>query len=104
MTLTNMITIRLSAEERLLYEAEAAYRKQSLSAYLRGRLEKSETPSHDLKSLQDLVKNITPPSSSHEQGILLEILLLLRYLSTPEKMNMVRSDLKRLNIPMWQGG
>jgi hypothetical protein len=65
MTLTNMITIRLSAEERVLYEAEAAYRKQSLSAYLRGRLEKSETPSSDIQNLQHLVKNITP-SSSHQ--------------------------------------
>ena len=32
MTRTDMITIRISPEERLLYEAEAAYRKQSLSA------------------------------------------------------------------------
>lgn len=102
MTLTNMITIRLSTEDRLLYEAEAAYRKQSLSAYLRERFEKSETPSHDLQNLQDLLKNITP-SSSHEQGILLEILLLLRYLSSPEKINLVRKELKRLNIPTWQG-
>ena len=102
MTLTNMITIRLSTEDRLLYEAEATYRKQNLSAYLRERLEKRETPSHDHQNLQDLLKNI-PQSSSREQGILLEILLLLRYMAGTEKLVIVRNDLKRLNIPMWQG-
>ena len=96
MTRTDMITIRISPEERLLYEAEAAYRKQSLSAYLRERLEKRETPSHGVS------ENVTKPSS-HEQGVLLEILLLLRYNASPEKLNLVRSDLKRLNIPVWQG-
>ena len=96
MTRTDMITIRISPEERLLYEAEAAYRKQSLSAYLRERLEKRETPPHGVP------ENGTQ-SSSHEQGVLLEILLLLRYNASPEKLNLVRSDLKRLNIPVWQG-
>ena len=102
MTLTNLITIRLPPEQRLLYEAEAARRGQALSTYLRERLEKSETPPHDLQNLQDLLKNI-PQSSSHDQGILLEILLILRYLVSPEKLNLVRRDLKRLNIPVWQG-
>jgi hypothetical protein len=96
MSRTDMITIRISPEERLLYEAEAAYRKQSLSAYLRERLEKRETPSHGVP------ENVTQPSS-HEQGVLLEILLLLRYLSTPEKMLLVQKELSRLNIPVWQG-
>lgn len=94
MARTDMITIRISPEERLLYEAEAAYRKQSLSAYLRERLEKSESSSNDL------LKNLT--SSSHDQGILLEILLLLRYMAGTEKLYMVRNDLNRLNIPMWK--
>jgi hypothetical protein len=102
MTRTDMITIRISTEERLLYEAEAAYRKQSLSAYLRERLEKRETPSHDQQNLQDLLKNI-PQSSSREKGILLEILLLLRYMAGTEKLVIVRKDLERLNIPTWQG-
>ncbi len=92
MTRTEMITIRISNEERLLYEAEAAYRKQSLSAYLRERLGKRENP----------LGNVTQPSS-HEQGVLLEILLLLRYLSSPEKMLLVQKELNRLNIPLWQG-
>ena len=104
MTLTNMITIRLSTEERLLYEAEAVYRKQSLSAYLRERLEKSESSSQELQNIHDLLKNITSSSSSYDQGILLEILLILRYTTSPEKINIVRRDLKRLNIPTWQGG
>jgi hypothetical protein len=96
MSLNDIITIRLSGEERLLYKAKAAYRKQSLSAYLRECLEKREISSHDP------IGNISP-SPSNEQGILLEILLLLRCLSSPEKMNLVRSELKRLNIPVWKG-
>jgi hypothetical protein len=95
-----MLTIRLSNEERLLYEAEAAYRKQNLSAYLRELLQNSREAS--FKEPKDTKEN-TSLSSPHEQGILLEILLILRYLVTPEKLNLVRKDLKRLNIPTWQG-
>ena len=97
MALTNPINIRLSPEKRFLYETEAAHRGQSLGVYLRERLEKSEASSHDL------LKNISSSSSSHDQGILLEILLILRYIASSEKLNLVRVDLKRLNIPTWQG-
>jgi hypothetical protein len=103
MALTNPINIRLSAEKRFLYETEAAHRGQSLGVYLRERLEKSESSSHELQKIHDLLKNLTSSSSSHDQGILLEILLILRYLVSPEKLNFVRRDLKRLNIPTWQG-
>ena len=103
MTLTDLITIRISSEEHLLYEAEAAYRKQSLSSYLRERLKKSETSSHELQKIHDLLKNLTASSFSHDQGILLEILLLLRYLSSPKKILLVHRELNRLNIPVWQG-
>lgn len=102
MALTNPINIRLSAEKRFLYETEAAYRGQSLGVYLRERLEKSETSSQDIQSIRELLENLSP-SSSHEQGILLEILLLLRCLAGPEKMLLVQKELKRLNIPVWQG-
>jgi hypothetical protein len=98
MPLTDLITIRLPAEKRFLYEREAAHQGKSLSAYLRERLEKSEAYSHNLSG------NNLPTLSSHDQGILLEILLILRYIASPEKLNIVRGDLKRLNIPTWQGG
>lgn len=97
MTLTDLVTIRLSAEKRSLYEIEAAHRKQSLGTYLRERLEQSEVLSHQ-------PSGNTKPPSSHEQGVLLEILLLLRYIASPEKLNLVRGELKRLNIPTWKGG
>jgi hypothetical protein len=97
MPLTDVITVRLPAGKRFLYEKEAAYQGQSLSVYLRERLEKSESSSYEL------LKNLTLSSSSHDQGILLEILLILRYIVSPEKLNLVRGDLKRLNIPTWQG-
>ena len=102
MTLTNLITIRLSPEEHLLYKAEAARRGHSLCAYLRERLKKNEMSPHDLQSLRDLIKNILQ-SSSHEQCILLEALLLLRHLSSPKKMLLAHKELNRLNIPVWQG-
>jgi len=103
MALTNPINIRLSAEKRFLYETEAAHRGQSLGVYLRERLEKSESSSHELQNIHNLLKNLTSSSSSHDQGILLEILLILRYIASPEKLNLVRKDLKRLNVPVWQG-
>ena len=95
MNLTEPVTIRLSTEKRFLYESEAASRNQSLRTYLRERLEQSENLSHQPSTNPS-------PSSSHDQGILLEILLILRYLVSPEKLNLVRRDLKRLNIPTWQ--
>lgn len=103
MALTKPINIRLSAEKRFLYETEAAYRGQSLGVYLRERLEKSEPSFQELQKIHDLIKNITSPSSSNDQGILLETLLLLRYLSSPEKMLIVQKELSRLNIQIWQG-
>ena len=96
MPLTDVVTVRLPAGKRFLYEKEAAHQGQSLSVYLRERLEKSEATSHDL------LKNLTSSPSSHDQGILLEILLLLRYMAGTEKLYMVRNDLKRLNIPTWK--
>ena len=97
MPLTDVITVRLPTGKRFLYEKEAAHQGQSLGVYLRERLEKSESLSHQLSTN-------TPPPSSHDQGILLEILLLLRYMASTEKLNVVRNDLKRLNIPVWKGG
>ena len=97
MPLTDLITIGLPAEKRFLYEREAARQGKSLSAYLRERLEKSEAYSPNLSG------NL-PTLSSHDQGVLLEILLILRYIASPEKLNLVRGDLKRLNIPTWKGG
>ena len=96
MNLTEAITIRLSPEKRFLYESEAASQKKSLRAYLRERLEQCERPSY-----QPSIN--AAPSSSNDQGILLETLLLLRYLSSPEKMLLVQKELNRLNISIWQG-
>ena len=103
MVLTKPINIRLSAEKRFLYETEAAYRGQSLGVYLRERLEKSEPSFQELQKIYDILKNITSSSSSNDQGILLETLLLLRYLSSPEKMLIVQKELSRLNISIWEG-
>lgn len=99
MTRTNMLTIRLSNEERLLYEAEASYRKQNLSAYLRELLQKSREAS--FKEAKDTKENISL-SSPRDQGILVEILLMLRTLVGTEKMYLVQKDLNRLNIPVWK--
>ncbi len=95
MNLTEPVTIRLSTEKRFLYESEAASRKQSLRTYLRERLEKSESLSHQPSTN-------TTPSSPHEQGMLVEILLLLRCIAGTEKMYFVQKELNRLNIPVWK--
>ena len=101
MALSNPINIRLSAEKRSLYETEAAHKGQSLGVYLRERLEKSEDSSQDLQYLREFLENI-PKSSSHEHGILLEILLLLRYMAGTERLYLVRKELNRQNIPVWE--
>jgi hypothetical protein len=95
MSLTEVVAVRLPARERFLYEKEATYHGQSLGAYLRERLERSE-------SLSSQLPHTMPQPSAGEQGILLEMLLLLRSISPPEKIHMVQCELKRLNIPVWE--
>ena len=64
MPLTDVVTVRLPAGKRFLYEKEAAHQGQSLGVYLRERLEQSESLSHQPSG------NTIPPSP-HEQGVLL---------------------------------
>ena len=92
MPLTDVVTVRLPAGKRFLYEKEAAHQGQGLGVYLRERLEKSEASSN------------VSPSSPHEQGMLVEILLLLRCIAGTEKMCFVEKELNRLNIPVWKMG
>lgn len=96
MSLTDLITIRLPAGKRFLYEREATHKGQTLGVYLRELLERGETSPHNLPEN-------AAPSPSHDQGVLLEILLLLRCLASPEKMLLVQKELNRLKIPVWEG-
>lgn len=103
MALSDPITIRFPVEKLLLYQTEAAYRNQDLSVYLRERIEKNESTSLDIQKLAERLKESASSLSSLEKGVLIEILLLLRCIASPEKMLMVQSELKRLNYSVWQG-
>lgn len=119
MALGSPVQLRLKPEKQLIYEAEAAARDLSLPGYLRWRLEGGDGIRADLAELQSevfalrqLVERLagerTAGSPTRAGGgcdpMLTETLLLLRSLNKPANLQMVQSELRRLGIPVWDGG
>ena len=77
--------------------------RKPLSVWLRERLEAADRVLGDLAALRNaLLDNaasagLAPP----ERAALIELLLLMRAVATPEKLRQVRSDMKRLGIDPW---
>ncbi len=113
MKLGNPIQLRLSIEKQLLYEKEAAAKNLPLSTWLRKRLEEEDEVLEQINALRRSVefsKEGEGGVSENDQGILsktlavnLEILILLRQISQPQKVQMAQQELKRLGFEVWTG-
>lgn len=119
MALGYPIQIRLSAEQQAIYEDEAARLNKPLATYLRERLDSGDRDRAELDMLrQELSTGLCeirkviedhcagtqtqPTSIMHtSDGVLLEILLMLREIGGPERMRRTQAELKRQDFEVW---
>ena len=117
MTLGPSVSVRLSAEKHALYESFAAVEKKPLARYLRDRLERDDQYLDEQRALRHLLEHVlrrlgepTGRGEGSPQGMpavdrspLLEVLLLLRQTTSPDKLKFAQSELRRLGLPIWTG-
>lgn len=119
-TLGQGVRIRLKPSSKERYEAEAAAHNKDLGTYLRERLESQDevldqlaTIRYDLAELADEVHRASrtvqenprkkaQPHQHQADGMMVEILLLLRALS-PGKTTMVQKEVERAGLTVWSG-
>ncbi len=98
------ISIRISEDEHARYSRAAAYLGTSLSEYLRLRLVSvgDDYVADQIAQLRlTLLDNLSPSAQIEQTPLMLEILLLLRRVSKPGDVGMVRSELLRLGHTPW---
>jgi hypothetical protein len=109
MSLRNPINIRLSDEQLIRYENESAKLGIPLATYLRKQLEANENLLEEISALRREVSRAVAfieESGSGEIAAVLEILLLLRQMALPQKVQFAQAELKRLGFTIWssEGG
>lgn len=116
MKLGSPINIRLSIASEAAYEAEARSRNLPLRTYLRQKLEKGDDITEEISRLRIAIEQISL-SSQQSNGtsgeslasggqnlsILLEILLLLRQIAQPHRVQLAQQELRRLGFEIWEG-
>jgi len=97
---THIIPIRLSHEKWSRYTKEATKCSLPLSTYLREKLEKEEDKDSELASIRRLIERQAQRSS--DEGLLSEIILLLRMLAGPQKVLLAQKELERIGVEVWK--
>ncbi|CAB3802737.1 hypothetical protein LMG28614_05685 [Paraburkholderia ultramafica] len=111
------ISVRLSEEKWQLYSDLAQAQGVGLSTYLKRRLEQGDQLAEQLASLRRVIEASliprdepaapsgpgAPATSPRQDGILLELLLLMRSAVGEAKMGVVHGELRRQNLPVWTG-
>ncbi|MBU9348639.1 mobilization protein [Burkholderia multivorans] len=119
MGLGEPIKLRLDVQKQYQYEEEAAALGLPLSTYLRQRLERGDDVAGQLGELRRAIADIgkrDPSADSQAQsagtfeggnkantGLLVELVLLLRSIVPADKLNVVHGELRRQNLPVWNG-
>ncbi|WP_310667214.1 hypothetical protein, partial [Burkholderia multivorans] len=119
MSLGEPIKLRLDVQKQYQYEEEAAALGLPLSTYLRQRLERGDDVAGQLGELRRAIADIDkrdPSAGSQAQpvmrseggdklstGLLVELVLLLRSIVPADKLNVVHGELRRQNLPVWNG-
>lgn len=118
------IKLRLAFDKHLNYEREAERLGKTLAGYIRERLEFVDTIHAEIEALRNEVggevaaarrdiagvrhgierrnangEAIGAPSA--ENALLIELLLLLRATTAPDRMSMVHAELERLGFDVW---
>lgn len=116
MALGSPVQLRLSPDQRMIYEDEAARQGKALATYLRERLEAQDNKQARSAALRTELANgmaelrgilerrdITPTGVICEPSVMLELLLLLRSLAGPDRLKMTHAELKRQGLSVWGG-
>jgi hypothetical protein len=107
MALGEPIKLRLSVEKEVIYQAEAQARGKPLGTYLRERLEVQDDLAAELAALRRAIDRAPGRSdgtaASADMGVMLELLLLVRSIAGPQKMQMVQQELQRIGLSIWDG-
>lgn len=123
MALGDPINIRLTPEKQAIFEEQAAAQGKRLGTYLRERLEGDESARAELDALRhelglgltsirhavedglkkrgSATQSTTSTSSQINDGLLLEMVLLLRAIGGPEKMKVAQAEIKRQGLNAW---
>ena len=104
---TTTVYCRLSREIWARYSAEAAAQDVPLGTHVRRRLEEHHDLLDELAALRLAVERApTSPAATREPsispGALLEILLLLRSLVSPQKAAVAQKEVERRGLEIWR--
>jgi hypothetical protein len=108
------VAMRLSEENWRFYSEQAQAEGIGLSTYLKRRLERGDQIIEQIAALRRELESQRPEQTGPEQngpsapaplpdGMMIEILLLLRSVVGEAKINLVHGELKRQQLPIWRG-
>lgn len=117
MALGSPVQLRLSPDQRMIYEDEAAQQGKALATYLRERLEAQDNEktrsaalraelANGMAELRGIVErggSSTPGDYAGDQSILLELLILMRAVAGPDRIKMAHAELRRQGLSVWSG-
>lgn len=98
---SNQVTIRLTDEAWARYSALAETRGVALSTFLRERLEQQDeylASELALRARPAASPPATPPAPTVPASVHLEMLLILRQIASPQKVDIARGELRRLGL------
>jgi len=123
MPLGRPIQIRLNVEKQILYEHAADRERKPLGVYLRQRLEGEDALRAEIEALrhelggeiaaarrdiagvrngrQDEARGEVNGERTVDNALLIELLLLLRANTAPDRMAMIHAELQRLGLSVW---
>ncbi len=124
MALGRPIQIRLNAEKQVLYEDAAEREGKPLGVYIRERLEVDDALREEIAALRNEVggevaalrrdiagvqhriekqdaNGEAEGEAAADTAVLIELLLLLRANTAPDKMSMIHAELHRLGLDVW---
>lgn len=104
-TLGNTISVKLPVDIEAQLRASAEATGETFGVYLRNILVGTAEKAEAFASLQHAIDMLTI-AQSRTQDInpaTLEMLLLLRAISPPEKLRAVHADMSRLGLAVWSG-
>ncbi len=124
MALGEPVKVRLSLEKQLHYEEEASRQGKPLSVYIRERLEAGDRLRDELSALRNNVEdsigalrqdlatlwhslrdkegaNPVGGVGAGDREFLIELLLMVRSIASPDRLTMVHAELRRLGFEPW---